>query len=151
MENLDFEQSLGMCLWLLSQSKYHSQWSIQDVDLEIVPALRHTQFRLYFDEQQNPIGLATWAWLSDSAKEKVLNNQGPLTFDEWRSGDHLMFNDYIAPWGHARAILNDLRNQVFPHKTAFSLGRHPDGSIRKQYQWKGRLVREKVIQPEQIT
>ena len=145
MENLDYESALGISLWLLSQSEYHKNWSIHDVDLEIIPALIHEQFRIYFDEQQNPVGLATWAWLSDAAKSKVLNNQGALEFEEWESGEHLMFNDYIAPWGHAKAILKDLRSNVFPNETAFSLGRNPDGSIRKVYQWKGKGVKDKVV------
>lgn len=145
MENLDYESALGISVWLLSQSDYHQKWSLHDVDLEIIPALIHQQFRLYFDDQENPIGLATWAWLSDEAKTKLLNNQGPLDFDEWHSGEHLMFNDYIAPWGHAKVILKDLRSQIFPNDTAFSLGRNPDGSIRKVYYWKGVNVKNKVI------
>ena len=115
------------------------------MDLEIIPALIHKQFRIYFDEQQNPAGLATWVWLNDDAKAKVLNNQGPLEFEEWQSGEHLMFNDYIAPWGHAKAILKDLRSNVFATEKAFSLGRNADGSIRKVYYWKGKAFKDKVI------
>ena len=68
-----------------------------------------------------------------------------MEFGEWQSGEHLLFNDYIAPWGHAKAILKDLRSHVFPNETAFSLGRNPDGSIRKVYQWKGKGVKDKVV------
>ena len=114
------------------------------------PALLHGQSKLYFDEHQNPVGFATWAWLDEEAKEQVLANTTPLNANQWKNGDNLMFADFVAPWGHSREILNDLRDQVFPDYRAFSLGRHPDGSIRKIYYWKGAQFKEAVTNEQRV-
>ena len=142
---MDLETSLGMCMWLMSQSEYHRNWDMATFDAEITAAILNSQYRIYFDEQDNPIGLATWAWISDECRQHLIEEQGALKFNDWKSGEHLLFNDYIAPWGHAKAILKDLRTNVFPDETAFSLGRNPDGSIRKIYQWKGKNITDKVV------
>lgn len=142
---MDLETSLGMCMWLMSQSDYHRHWDMATFDAEITAAIISSQYRIYFDEQNNPIGLATWAWVSDECRKRLLKEQSGLRFDDWNSGEHLLFNDYIAPWGHAKAILKDLRTNVFPDETAFSVGRNSDGSIRKIYTWKGINVKVRVI------
>lgn len=142
---MDFETSLGMCMWLLSQSEYHKKWNLMTFDTEITAAVLHGQCKIYFDGEGNPVGLATWAWIDEERKQRLLRNEAPLSYDEWSCGDQLIFNDYIAPWGHAKSILKDLRTQVFPHETAFSLGRNADGSIRKVYKWKGIAVKDKLL------
>ena len=146
---MDLETSLGMCMRLMSQSDYHRNWDMATFDAEITAAILNSQYQIYFDEQDNPIGLATWAWISDKCRQHLIEEQGALKFNDWKSGEHLLFNDYIAPWGHAKAILKDLRTNVFPDETAFSLGRNPDGSIRKIYTWKGINIKQRIItQPD---
>jgi cytolysin-activating lysine-acyltransferase len=58
-----------------------------------------------------------------------------MQWDDWNSGDLLLFNDFVAPFGHTREILKDLRNLEWPHKTAFSLRRAQDGSVKKVNHW----------------
>lgn len=141
---ISYHEALGMMMWLMKHADYHSQWPLWSVDTDIVPALLHGQSKLYFDEHQNPVGFATWAWLDDEAKEQLLANTDPLSVNQWNCGKHLMFADFVAPWGHTRGILNDLRGQVFPNYRAFSLGRNPDGSVRKIYYWKGVRFKETI-------
>lgn len=143
---MDFGTSLGMCVWLMSHSNYHKQWNMRNLDLEIMAPLAHNQIKIYLDQDQTPVGFATWAWIGDEQREKVLDDNGVLNFDEWNSGKYLLFHDYVAPWGHAKTILKDLRTNVFPNETAFSLGRNSDGTIRKVYQWKGINVTKKIFE-----
>lgn len=141
---IGYYEALGMMMWLMKHADYHSQWPLWSVDTDIVPALLHGQSKLYFDEHQNPVGFATWAWLDDDVKEQLLTNNTPLDVNQWNSGGHLMFADFVAPWGHSKELLNDLRTQVFPDYRAFSLGRHSDGSVRKIYYWKGVRFKESI-------
>ncbi|WLD58111.1 toxin-activating lysine-acyltransferase [Salinispirillum sp. LH 10-3-1] len=143
-EELGYHEAFGIMLWLCSQADYHKTWPLWAVDNDLVPPLIHRQFRIYFDEYRNPVGCATWAWLSEKMKNEMIAG-GTLEFDDWASGDHLMFGDYIAPWGHAKSILSDLRTNVFPKETAFSLGRNFDGSVRKVYHWKGKESGKKIL------
>ena len=62
--------------------------------------------------------------------------------DEWQSGEHLFFNDWIAPYGNIRSAMHDIATHVFPHHTATSIRRHQDGSIRKINYWQGMTVRQ---------
>lgn len=146
--SIAYHNALGTMMWLMSHADYHSQWPLWSVDTDIIPTLIHRQSKLYFDEYQNPVGFATWAWLTDEAKVQVLQSTSPLELDQWNTGEHLMFNDFVAPWGHSRHILNDLRENVFPTYRAFSLGRNSDGSIRKVYYWKGTQFKERVAEEQ---
>ena len=71
-----------------------------------------------------------------------------LEVGQWSDGEHLMFAEFVAPWGHSRHILNNLRGKVFPKYRAFSLGRNPDGSIRKIYYWKGTQFKERIAEEQ---
>jgi cytolysin-activating lysine-acyltransferase len=146
--NIAYHDALGMVMWLMSHADYHSQWPLWSVDTDVIPALMQGQSKIYFDEQHNPVGFATWAWLNDSAEAQVIDTSESLRFEQWKSGEHLMFADFVAPWGHSRAILSDLRGHVFPTHRAFSLGRHTDGSIRKIYYWKGTQFEEQIAEEQ---
>jgi cytolysin-activating lysine-acyltransferase len=147
-QNIGYHEALGMMMWLMKHADYHNQWPLWSVDTDIVPALMHGQSKLYFDEEQNPIGFVTWAWLDDDAKAQVLENTCPLEIEQWQSGNHLMVADFVAPWGHGRLIVNDLKLNVFPENRVLSLGRHTDGSIRKIYHWKGIRFKEPITEEQ---
>ncbi len=148
LEGVGYHEALGLMIWLMKHAQYHSQWPVWSVDNDIVPALLHEQFRLYSDNNGKPAGFATWAWLDDSAREQLLANEEPLEVPQWNSGLHLLFADFVAPWGHTRSILTDLRTNVFPTHRAFSLRRSPDGSIRKIDYWKGVEFNEAIAEEQ---
>ena len=106
-----------------------------DVEIDLAPPLLNNQYRFYFDENHNPVALVTWSSISEDVKEKLVNHQGQMEWDDWNSGDMLLFNDFIAPYGHTRQILRDLRSLEWPHNIAFSLRRNMDGSIAKVNYW----------------
>jgi len=145
---ITYHEALGTMMWLMNHADYHSNWPLWSVEADIVPALMHGQSKLYFEDNGNPVGFATWAWLTDKAKAQVLENTIPLEVDQWSDGEHLMFADFVAPWGHSRHIFNNLRGKVFPKYRAFSLGRNPDGSIRKIYYWKGTQFKERIAEEQ---
>lgn len=148
---ISYQEALGMMMWLMKHADYHRQWPLWSVDTNIVPALLHGQIKLYFDEDQNPVGFASWAWLNDSAREQVLTDEEPLSLEQWSSGEHLLFVDFVAPWGHTKNIVIDLKTHVFPeHCHAFSLRRNRDGSIRKVDYWKGMQYQGKVATKQRI-
>ena len=75
------------------------------------------------------VGVATWAWLRDTAADAMLA-EGGVAPDAWQSGDQLWFIDVIAPFGDMRAISRDLRSP-FPGVTGHSVRWNEDGSVRK--------------------
>lgn len=128
---LSYYDSIGMMLWLMSNADYHSQWPLYSLHRDIIPPSLLGQYKIYLDTSGNPVGLVTWAWLDFVGKEKVLKQCGSLPKEAWNSGDHLMVNDFVSPWGHARQIARDLRGGLFNSNSGFAIRRYPDGSIRK--------------------
>lgn len=133
----DYHETLGTIMWLMSHANYHREWPLWSVDEDVVPAIILGHYKIYFSDKNTPIGFATWAWLDDCAKEQLLNNEDTLELSQWTSGTNLLFADFVAPWGHARKILSDLRTNRFPNHKAFSLRRKPNGDIKKIDYWKG--------------
>lgn len=130
--------SLGMMAWLMTHAEYHRQWPLWSLDQDILPPLMLGQYKLYLDEEQNPVGFVTWAWLDDSGRDTVLEGKAVPGFKAWNAGEHLMVNDFVAPWGHAKFVTNDMRTVMFPNTKGFALRRNPDGSVRKLYFCRGR-------------
>lgn len=142
---LSYHEALGMMMWLMKYADYHSQWPLWSVDIDIVPALLHGQCKLYFDDQKNPIGFVTWARLDEACKKQMLINEEPLDFEQWNCGSIVMVNDLVAPWGHAKQIIYDLKYNIFPYEQVFSIRRQPNGAIRRINYWKGVHCKRSVL------
>ena len=135
LPELDFYSRLGIATLLMEHSPYHSQWPLYEAEQEIFPPLHLNQCKFYFDTQQNPVAFVTWSSITQATKNKLVNEGGQMEWDDWDNGDLLLFNDFVAPFGHTREILKDLRSQAWPHTIAFSLRRAKDGSVKKVNYW----------------
>jgi len=135
LPELDFYSRLGIATLLMEHSPYHKQWPLYDAELELVPPLHLNQCKFYFDCKQNPVAFVTWSSITEATKDKLVNEGGQMQWDDWNSGDLLLFNDFVAPFGHTREILKDLRGRQWPHSIAFSLRRASDGSVKKVNYW----------------
>ena len=141
--NLDEYTQVGFALELLAQSKYHQQYSVGNYfHTEILPPIWANQIRFYLTAEGLPTAMVTWAWLNQDVEQAVHQSGRALTQDEWQSGERLFFNDWIAPYGNIRAAMSDIATHVFPDKTATSIRRNIDGSIRKINYWTGVAVRQ---------
>ena len=128
---MEHYRHLGMAMSLMEQSPYHSTWPLYDVETELVPPLLKDQYRFYYDEDGRPVAFVTWSTINDDVKSKLVNEGGQMEWEDWDSGDLLLFNDFVAPYGHTRQILRNLRSLEWPHSIAFSLRRKMDGTVSK--------------------
>ncbi len=128
-------QLIGSITHLMMSSQLHRQYEIVDLADRFVPALIHNQFR-YYEINGNPIGFVNWAWLSDEVEKKYSTGEYVLSLDEWNCGKNLWFPEFIAPFGHARLIVKDMRTNILPKGTpAKSFKIRPDGSLRSISHW----------------
>lgn len=148
INHLAYHDALGMMMWLMNHAEYHSQWPLWSVDIDIIPALLYGQCKLYFDDHQNPVGFVTWAWLDEACKKQMLDNEIPLAFEQWNCGSIAMVNDLVAPWGHAKEIIYDLKHNIFSHYKVLSIRRHADGAIRRINYWKGIHYKSAVMKEQ---
>ncbi len=141
--NLDEYTQVGFALELLAQSDYHQQYSVGDYfRTEILPPIWTNQVRFYLTAEGVPTAMMTWAWLSQEVEQEMHQTGRSLEQDEWQSGERLFFNDWIAPYGNIRSVMHDIATNVFPDKTATSIRRNMDGSIRKINYWTGITLRQ---------
>ncbi len=117
---------LGEVIWLLSYSSLHQSWPICSVHQWIFPALMHNNFRIY-RRGGKPRGFVSWAWMSKDIEEAYVLNTSSLRHDGWKSGNRGWIIDFVAPFGDAKAILYDLRHNIFPDEVGRYL-RIKDGS-----------------------
>jgi cytolysin-activating lysine-acyltransferase len=126
-------QMIGSIIHLMLSSPLHRKYKISSIAERFVPSLIHNQFR-YYEIDGNPIGFVNWAWLTDEVEPKFLTGKYVLQVDEWKGGNNLWFPEFIAPFGHARLIIKDLRSNIFPKGTpAKSLKINPDGTLKSIY------------------
>jgi cytolysin-activating lysine-acyltransferase len=80
----------------------------------IAPPVALGQFVLYFDEQGNPVGYATWAFLADDVsmlmERDVINLLHP---SEWNEGLNLWVTDLVCLPGFSRPVIRHLRDVTF--------------------------------------
>lgn len=131
----DFYSSLGTTVSLMMHAPYHSSWLLMDVEREVFPPLIKNQFRIYQDTENNPVGFVSWAAITEEMKNNLVHMSKLMSWEDWDNGDLLIFYDFIAPFGHTRKILKDLRSQEWPYDIAFSLRRDMDGGIAKVNYW----------------
>ena len=103
---------LGEMVWLYLISEMHRAWPVGSIHQWLLPALMHRQYRIYH-KGKKPVGLVTWAWMSREVEEAYVRNVRSLRPDGWKSGDRGWILDYIAPFGDAFRIGEDLKNSVF--------------------------------------
>lgn len=131
--------ALGIAIGQLAASPYHCQFKLSYyLPVEILPPLKASQLRCFLDAEGTPVGLTTWAWLSDTQRRDIHETGRALQPDEWKGGSHPFVNDWITEPRAFRAVMTEKRDVIFPDHIVSSLRRNPDGSVRRINKWVGR-------------
>ena len=77
---------LGEIVWLMSQSPYHKQLFISDLEWFVMTPILHQQFRLYY-AQNKPVGVALWAFVNDEVAGRLAQGINKLRPQDWKSGE----------------------------------------------------------------
>jgi cytolysin-activating lysine-acyltransferase len=107
------QKLLGAVTWLMMNSPLHMHYRVKEISERILPSILHNQFRIY-EKDGRPIGFMNWALLCDEVEAKYQTGRHELDFLEWNSGQNLWFHEFIAPFGHTKYIVRDLRQNIFP-------------------------------------
>jgi len=81
-----------------------------------------SQYITLYDEDKI-VGFASWGFISQEKAGMFLDGEYELAPEDWRSGDVLIFMDFIAPFGHTIKLTRALRN-LFPDTTKAEWRRH---------------------------
>lgn len=120
---------LGHILDLLLMSRLHRRMALEDLARTVVPPMHLGQCEVFCDPAGKPVGFVTWAFVTDELLSKLKSNQHRIQPHEWKCGDKLWFNDFVAPFGHCRQMVRRLRHRFGP-TFGSAIRRYADGSTR---------------------
>ena len=130
-------QLLGEITALMMKSSLHSEYRICDMVTLVLPAIENNQYRLYYNAKKQPVGYVSWAKLSDDIFDAYKNQTCFLKPSDWQSGKNLMFIDFIAPFGHAKTMIQELRITIFPNDVGHFLRYTAVGKFKRVGRLKG--------------
>jgi len=136
-----YHENLGMVICLLNQSKFHDGFLLWNLSIDIMPALMRGHLKLYFNDQQRPIGFVIWEWVNSRTISHLVNLDAISSIDNCPQQEYLLINEFIGTATNAKAMIQDLTNHMFSGEHIFCLSRHTDGSIRKVHHWQGAQLR----------
>jgi len=113
---------LDHVLVLLAHSPTHHYWTIEEVAKRIIPPVNLNQ-SVGIIENGYLQAWASWGFLSEEKSDKFLNGDYELMPEDWRSGNVLVFMDFVAPYGHTRKLYRMCRN-LFPKYPKAEWRRH---------------------------
>ena len=99
--------------FLSEYSRLHAGYPPDLLDSRVQPSLPLGQFRYYTDPRGVPLAFCNWAWLNPQLLDDVLSTGRDLGLDEFHCGRLPFFYELLAPFGHCRAVVRDLRGLPF--------------------------------------
>ncbi|WP_371170802.1 toxin-activating lysine-acyltransferase [Aliiroseovarius sp. 2305UL8-7] len=109
--NDDILRVFGEVAFLSFYSDLYGKWSARAIAKAFEPPVYLKQFNVY-RANNVPRGLVTWGMLNDDAEQKHISGSGLDTFEEWRSGSQLWIMDIMAPWGHGKEIIENIKSTI---------------------------------------
>ncbi len=112
---------IGEVVGLMMASKVHRALQVRDIADIMLPALILNQFCIYRKSNRQPVAPVTWAYFSPEVEKAYLGGRALLSEAERQSGDLLYMTDCIAPYGHVKQVVREMRSNVFPNAHAKAL------------------------------
>lgn len=109
--NKDVLGVIGEFAFLCFYSKLHKKWSMEMIARSFEPPIYLKQFQIY-RARDVPRGLVTWARMDSATEAKFIKGKGLDTYDEWNSGENLWIVDIISPWGHGKAMVENIKKFI---------------------------------------
>ena len=112
---------IGEVASLMVSSDLHINYRMADLRDIFTPAIDCNQFRIYHNQNRFPVGFVCWAFLSDEIDKLYAEGKYKIKPADWNSGNNGWIIELIAPFGHGKKIISELRNQIFPNKSGKAL------------------------------
>ncbi len=106
---------LGAAVCLAQFSDIHRQYPLGFFANRFGAAIKHNRFRCLENEHGELLAFCAWIYISADTVERVLTQGHDPQPEEWCEQGTLFFKEFIAPFGHAKLLISDLRRNVFPN------------------------------------
>lgn len=121
---------IGEVASLMIASDLHIDYRMADIRDIFAPAIDCNQFRIYHNQNGFPVGFVAWAFLSDEIDKLYAEGKYKIKPTDWNSGNNGWIIELIAPFGHGKKIISELRNEIFPDKIGKALTFSKDKKLR---------------------
>jgi cytolysin-activating lysine-acyltransferase len=112
---------IGEIASLMISSDLHINYRLKDIRDIFMPAVDTNQFRIYHNKNGFPVGFICWAFLSEKIDKLYGEGKYKLKPTDWNSGKNFWIIELIAPFGHGKQIISELRYKIFPNQTGKAL------------------------------
>lgn len=116
---------LDHVIYLLQGSEAHSHFDLNTVCRCLIPPVNLKQSIGLF-ENGFLVAWCSWAFVSREKSDIFLTGEYKIKPEDWRSGDVLIFMDFVAPFGHTRKLYRKCR-ELFPKYPKAEWRRHLKG------------------------
>lgn len=115
-ESFNETETLGAVVWLWMHSHAHRDAPLHTLSALLLPALKQRQFVLVM-EQDKPVFYLSWAQLDAAAEARYLRNPAVCMAEaDWHSGERMWILDWVAPFGHTRAMMSLVRRRLLANR-----------------------------------
>lgn len=108
-------EALVHALELFRASPSHSRYNVNSIYIYLQLPIKHRCIRLYY-ENNKPVGLITWCWLTDTDAELFLQDKYHPTELDYESdlpmSRQLWGMEFIAPYGHTRQMMRSIKRSI---------------------------------------
>jgi len=101
---------LGAVCDLLIRAGVYTDWTLERVHRQFSHPVALGQAMIFRTEGQ-PVGVVTWAFVSDEVLTDLMKGERGVAPHEWRCGGNLFFADFVAPYGHAPNMMRQVRGK----------------------------------------
>ncbi len=120
---------LGPVTWLMMHQSTTKFSLVCDIEWKVMPPLVLDQAKLYMKDE-SPLAFVSWAMLSEESVARYKNPPHHLTPSDWKSGDQVWLIDVLTPFGGAKEVLKDLKENVFKGQKIYQLSPMPSGEAQ---------------------
>ncbi len=121
---------LGTVSWLMLASQSTRHALLSDLEWRVMPPLMLNQAKVYLRDE-TPVAFVSWARLSPEVARRFRCLPHRLTPADWHSGEEFWVVDLLAPFGGAREVMKDLRENVLPGQVVrqLALAGEPEAEV----------------------
>jgi len=122
LRQIENQRILGAVIQLAQHSALYRQYPLGFFASRFGTAIHSNRFRCLENEHGNLLAFCAWTFISADTLDRVLNQGHDPQPEEWCDQGTLFFKEFIAPFGHAKLLVSDMRKHIFPKLTGRAYG-----------------------------
>ena len=122
ISTIENQRILGAAISLAHLSELHRHYSLGAFVSRFGTAIHRNRFRCLANERGELLAFCAWTFINADTLDRVLTQGHDPEPHEWYDQGTLFFKEFIAPFGHTRLLVSDLRRNIFPNTVGRAYG-----------------------------